>query len=353
MKKNTEFSIIIPVYNVEKYLKKCLESIVNQTYKNFEAICINDGSTDNSLEILNTYSKNDSRIKIFSQPNQGQGIARNKALQAACGNYILFVDPDDRLELNTLEILYNEFLKEQVDVILFDYETYCEETNKRHIKSFYKDIQKRLHTKISENKTYKWNEIKNRDLISIPMSVWNKAYRADFIKEHKIKFSPNKHGEDRIFSISAMLMANKFSYIKQSLYHYNHRAGSAVNKASDDNFCVFDNIKILKDFLISNNLFDSYNKEYENYLIDLLSCHYSNIPQKSIDRYLDKCKEILSSKDFKTLQKKCNGKFSYIENIFSIKNRRIYGERRKVMKILGMEFCLRAKSENGGICAGI
>ena len=97
-----KFSIIIPVYNVEKYLVECLESIVNQSFKDFEVICVNDGSTDNSLEILQKYAENDERFKVLNQENQGQGIARNNALNIANGEYILFVDPDDFIELNML-----------------------------------------------------------------------------------------------------------------------------------------------------------------------------------------------------------------------------------------------------------
>ena len=95
-------SIIIPVYNVEKYLKKCLNCIVNQTLTDFEVICINDGSTDNSLEILNEYAKNDKRFIVISQENQGQGVARNRCLELVKGEYIQFIDPDDWVETNML-----------------------------------------------------------------------------------------------------------------------------------------------------------------------------------------------------------------------------------------------------------
>ena len=90
----TKFSIIVPVYNVEKYLKECLDSIVNQTFGDFEIICINDESTDSSLDILKEYSEHDSRFVVISQKNQGQGVARNKGINLAKGEYVLFVDPD-------------------------------------------------------------------------------------------------------------------------------------------------------------------------------------------------------------------------------------------------------------------
>lgn len=104
-----KFSIIIPVFNVEVYLNQCLDSIVNQSFSDFEVICINDGSTDNSLDILNNYAKKDNRFKVFTQENQGQGTARNKALDLAQGQYVLFIDPDDWIESDMFKNLLNAF----------------------------------------------------------------------------------------------------------------------------------------------------------------------------------------------------------------------------------------------------
>ena len=108
-----KFSIIIPVYNVEKFLRECLNSITSQTLKNFEVICIDDGSTDNSLTILQEYANKDSRFKVISQENQGQGIARNKAIDIASGEYLFFVDPDD-YELFMEKIKWNLSIFEKI-----------------------------------------------------------------------------------------------------------------------------------------------------------------------------------------------------------------------------------------------
>ena len=115
----TKISIIVPVYNVEKYLKECLDSLINQTLEDIEIICINDGSTDNSLAILEEYQKKDSRIKVFSQKNQGVSAARNLGIEKATGEYLTFLDSDDRLELNTCEILYKETIAKNSDFLFF------------------------------------------------------------------------------------------------------------------------------------------------------------------------------------------------------------------------------------------
>jgi len=114
---NIKISIIIPVYNSEKFLNRCLDSIVNQTIKDIEIICINDGSTDNSLSILNDYAKNDKRISIINISNHGAGYARNKGLEKAKGDYIGFCDSDDYVDLNYYETLYNYSLQQKYDII--------------------------------------------------------------------------------------------------------------------------------------------------------------------------------------------------------------------------------------------
>jgi len=116
-----KISVIIPVYNTSKYLKRCLDSIINQTYVNLEIICINDGSKDNSLEILNQYKKKDDRIIIIDKENQGVSAARNDGIKNSTGMYITFVDSDDWLELDAIEILYKTLINEKVDVVRGNY----------------------------------------------------------------------------------------------------------------------------------------------------------------------------------------------------------------------------------------
>ncbi len=121
-------SIIMPVYNVERYLEDSIESIIKQTYHNIEVICINDGSTDSSLEILESYAKHDSRIRIISQENHGASSARNAGLKVATGEYVYFFDSDDTLKEDTLKLIIDEFNRYQSDIVLFDGTTIYETT---------------------------------------------------------------------------------------------------------------------------------------------------------------------------------------------------------------------------------
>lgn len=340
-----KFSIIIPVYNVEKFLRECLDSITSQTLKNFEVICVNDGSTDNSLAILQDYANKDSRFKIISQENQGPGIARNNAIDIAQGQYLLFVDPDDFIEPNTLEKIYGKFQQTDVDVIQFDFSTCKENGRYNSFKSFKKRMHKNFHYSIKDNEIYNWRNIKKKNLQGMSLCVWDKAYKMNLIKANNIRLAPNKHGEDHIFSISSNLLADKILYINKAFYHYRTRLGSSVNKPSNDNFCIFENIKLLRNFLMNNNLFDEYKVGFEDYVSTALSWHYSNIPIESVDKYLNKCKEILSTQNYEKFLEKSKGDFSNIEKIFSIKNQKINGVKVKYLTIFGIKIKLLSKGK--------
>ncbi len=335
-------SVIIPVYNIEDYLKEALDSLCLQTYNNFEAICVDDGSTDGSLKILNEYAQKDSRFVVISQDNQGQGISRNKAIDMASGEYILFLDPDDWIEVNSLEILINKTIQNpDVDVIQFNYISANENPAKNRITNFEKNYKTELKIILKNNSIYNWQNFKKVKIQSFNFAIWNRLYSAKFIKNNNIKLAPNKHGEDHIFSIKSIFLAKKILYIDNVLYHYRMRIGSAVNKVSNDNFCVFENMKQIKDFLIEQNLLDKLNSEFQDYVIHALAWHYPCIPEDNIRNYLDKVSQILTKKEYRKFLKACRGKYSLIEEIFSIKNKKILGVKHKIVKILGFEFELR------------
>lgn len=334
-----KFSIIVPVYNVGIYLREALSSIVGQTYNNFEVICVNDGSTDNSLEILNEYSHNDKRFIILSQENKGQGIARNKAIDISSGDYIFFLDPDDYIEPDTLQILADFVNKNKdVDIIQFDYITSNYNPQKNKIKTFKKQAKKYLKFNVENNRIYNWKSYKKLDLCNIGLAVWNKVYSANFVKDNNIKFAPNKHGEDHIFSIKSTLLAKKILYINNVLYHYRIRLNSSAIKVTNNNFCVFENIQNIKEFLLKQNLLDKLNDEFRSYIVRVLSRHYTCISEDRHKEYLNKVSQILSPKEYKMFLKKNEGNFSVVENIFSIKNQKRNGSNVKVLRILGKTF---------------
>ena len=181
-------SIIVPVFNVEQFLGKCLDSLVNQTLKDIEIICVNDGSTDNSLEILNNYAKQDLRIKIINKKNSGLSTARNTGMKIAQGKYIGFVDSDDWVDLDFYEKLYNSAIKNNADIAVSEiYEVHWN-------RKFYK--QKFEKEKCIENIEEKFYTL------NIPeySYVWNKIYKRTKIEKYNFQFIPNLYYEDRVFT---------------------------------------------------------------------------------------------------------------------------------------------------------
>ena len=335
----TKFSIIIPVYNVERFLPECLDSIAAQSLPDIEIICIDDGSLDGSSKILEQYAKNDKRLTILKQKNQGQGVARNNGLEIAKGDYILFVDPDDWIEADTLKILYKKFLETNAEVIQFDYKKINDLSKSEKLYKFSKEVKKQKY-KINLEKTpyFNWSSVKNHALNGMRLMLWDKAYSLNFLKKNNIKCAPNKHSEDHIFSIKTLISAEKIYYLNIPLYNYRQREGSAVNIKTDENFCIFDNIQYIDDFLKSKNLKTELDKEFKSYKVNYLCWHFDRINDSSRTKYLEMCRNILSKQDYKRLIRKIkNGNKSFVENMFSIKNRIENARKYKIITFLGRE----------------
>jgi glycosyltransferase involved in cell wall biosynthesis len=222
-------SVIVPVYNTEKYLPDCLDSIINQTFKDIEIICINDGSTDNSVEILEKYTKKDSRIKVITQKNQGLSGARNTGTKNAQGEYLQFVDSDDLLELNAIEVLYKRAKKDNLDMVMFNIKPRL--VDKKH-KERYENYIKYY----KRNKTYPevltgqemfYEMRKNSDYLPSAVIYMTKA---DLIKKNNITFYEGIIHEDNLFTIQLILQAKKVSHINKELYIRNVREGSIMMK---------------------------------------------------------------------------------------------------------------------------
>lgn len=337
-------SVIIPVYNVAAYLRHCLDSLISQTLTETEFICINDGSTDNSLEILNDYAAKDERFIIISQENQGQGVARNKGVEISKGEYIQFIDPDDWIELNMLETLYNFAQEHNSQVVKFNFTNYNIYSDKYEKLDYAKRIQEKYGYDLKEIPYYTWRILKKDCLHTLDLHVWSHFYQTEFIKSNKIQFSPNKHGEDHLFACEAIILANKIDFLDKYLYFYSTRSNSATNKKSDSNFCIFDNINLLKEFLIQNNLFNELEEEWISYAKKVVFWHYSQIPDESIKKYENRCLQYFSDeKEFNNILKNFKTKRNFLQQIFSIKNDYKNTIKYKVITILWMRFYIKTK----------
>jgi glycosyltransferase involved in cell wall biosynthesis len=241
-----KFSIIIPVYNVEKYLRECLESVVNQTFTDFEVICINDGSTDNSLKILEEYKKNYGlQITIISQDNGGLSVARNTGIHATKGDYIFFLDSDDYIAPNALEILAKNIAYQ--DFIAFNGKRYFE------------DERTELTDKgISENYLTGWKYYNEYALISRKfhfVCAVLRCYRRDFLLKNNLLFKKGVYHEDNFFTPICCYYAENVKIIPDILYFYRIRKGSISAQFNLKN--IYDTIDIanwLSEFFIPKNI---------------------------------------------------------------------------------------------------
>ena len=221
--KSPKVSIIVPVYNVEQYLSECLDSIINQTLKEIEIICVNDGSTDNSLKILKEYAKNDERIKVINQDNQGPEKSRNKGIQEAIGKYIGFVDSDDYISENYYKELYKAALKNHADIAM---------TSKiqvvSDVKSYFKDSGASSGILSSINSKGK--------VIIASGSMCNKIYSRDFVIAHKLShLKICSSNEDNYWTALSIIQANKVVVIDTVKYFYRYNLTSLVHKEKNEN----------------------------------------------------------------------------------------------------------------------
>ncbi|MDR0646177.1 MAG: glycosyltransferase [Elusimicrobiota bacterium] len=217
-------SVIIPVYNVEKYLARCLDSVLGQTFKDFEFICINDGSTDNSEKILKEYAKKDIRINIITQTNQGQSVARNNGLKQANGKYIYFLDSDDFIHPQLLEITYYFIVKYQADWVCFDYfSDYFKNKRKDIPKIEFYSVQN-IEFEIMNN-PLKYVET-GKAKFKIPISPWSKLYKKKLLRG--ISFIPGVYYEDNAFLFEIIKKRPKTVIIDASLYYYANNETSTM-----------------------------------------------------------------------------------------------------------------------------
>lgn len=222
-------SVIIPVYNVEKYLKECLDSIINQTLADIEIICINDGSTDNSLTILEEYQRKDTRIQVYSQPNLGQSAARNSGLEKATGECIYFMDSDDKLDTTALEYCYNELFKNELDVLYFDAEVFFDNLFVKEMHRIPEDTYKReksydsIYTGLELFRIFKFQ---NKYRVSPCLQF----FRRDFLIEFGIKFVYGIIYEDNIFALKVLLNAQRVSHRNIPLFKRRIREYSTTTK---------------------------------------------------------------------------------------------------------------------------
>ncbi|MBQ9025051.1 MAG: glycosyltransferase [Methanobrevibacter sp.] len=308
-------SVIIPVYNVEKYLKKCLDSVINQTLEDIEIICVDDGSTDNSLAILNEYKKSDGRIQLIRQENQGHSGATNTGLKYVTGDYIFFVDSDDWIELTALEKLYNNAIENDSDLVLYDAIEHFPSNDR--IRNYYllNDLRNEVFDYKSEKKL----------VINSYYVQWSKLYKTSFFKKHNLKLPNFLLFEDIGLNVAAISLAERITYLPEILYHYNRLNESSMQNTKIEDKrsnIIFDVINYVEKFLKENNLFNDLELNFLEFRIKQPKMLFDNLDEESKGEFYQELREsFLSIKSNPKLISQLPFEFySFFVHVITLKN---------------------------------
>ena len=335
-------SVIVPVYNVAKYLPECMESLISQTLKEIEIICVNDGSTDNSLEILEKYRQKDNRIKIISQENKGLSEARNAAIREVSGEYIAMVDSDDWLEPDMLEKLYQKAIEKNTDIVECDFfehrELALDSLKVRKLKpkaGFFTNL------KIRSGIPYNWHDIQ-KEILFLRAYVWNRIYKTDLVK-NRILFE-GRVGEDYYFVVEAYLKAKSIVYYNKPFYHYRKREASLSSSTQKlENFemsekFLYKGCKRIEDIIKRCNLTDELKKEFQEFITWRLWLVHQAV-SLDVRRVFG---EMLDEATFIRLEKIIQNKNkSFWQTIFNISTSMVAGMTFKKITFLGYVFLIK------------
>lgn len=281
-----EVSVIVPVYNVEKYLKRCLDSLTNQSFKDIEIIVVDDGSTDRSYSIARNLALNDHRIKLYRQENRGSSHARNVGLNESTGKYIMFLDSDDYYKKDCIEKAYHNIKNNDADICIFGSRFVDENGN--YIKSVI-PLKKGI-AEIKDEKSI---------LLDIENCTWDKIYKSELIKENHIHYIENLYYQDLAFTFTSIMYARKISFVNKELIVYTcGRSGSETKEISNKLFDIFK----ISDVIIQEY---KYKNLYEKY--------YEEIKAIIIINIIDKLKIMIKCTDKKLKNRFIDNVYNYIQ----------------------------------------
>lgn len=336
-----KISIIVPVYNVEEYIGTCLKSLVEQTLEDIEIICINDGSTDNSIRIIQYFMQNDFRIKLINTSNNGQGIARNIGIQNAKGEYIAFVDPDDWVDNDMYLKMYNQAQLLNSDIVICNYIRWFEDSKKEQYWPFFEkalSCTKNKRLDIPDGCNIDKSILYSTLLIS-PCYSWNRIYKRELLIDNNILFSTSKCYEDCIFILKTHILANTVSYIDDTLYKYRRHTNSTLLTLDNRLELLLIEYSSMEKYLSDKGLIHDFELNLRYFLAMNLIYTYRNSNKVQQKEILKTFTRMLNSQDNRLVKNELNyGKLvqykKFVKKIFSIENI----EHHKILTILGIKF---------------
>lgn len=255
---NVKVSVIMPVYNVELYLEECLDSILGQTLREIEIICVDDGSTDRSLEILRDYERRDERVKVIQQQNLYAGVARNRGLDVATGTYVMFLDSDDFFQPDMLEQVYRKGEEQHADVVLFGGRIYDTKKGTYRAAPWY--LRREV---VQPYQVFNRDDIPEQLLTVTSPAPWTKAFRREFILQQGLRFQPLPNSNDAYFVISALALAQRITWVDGDFVNYRvGQSGNIQSRKTEHPCCFIQAYQAIYETLVEHGVFQQLKKSY-------------------------------------------------------------------------------------------
>lgn len=270
-----QVSVILAVYNTEDYLRQCLDSIVNQTLRDIEIICVDDGSTDGSLRILEEYREKDSRVRVISQKNGGAGAARNCGLRMASGKYLSILDADDFFELDMLEKAVEAAEQYEADFVVFDSDRYHMD------EQAFAEVPWALCTQdIPPYMPFTYRELTDNVFKVFVGWAWDKLYRRSFVEDHALRFQEQRTTNDMLFVFSALVLAKRIAIVDQVLAHQRRGGNDSLSVTREKSWhCFYDALTALKQRLDREGIFWELEQDYINYALHFSLWHLNSLAE--------------------------------------------------------------------------
>lgn len=277
-------SVIIPVYNAEQYLRQCLDSIVEQTLSDIEVICVDDGSNDSSIDILNEYKRKDSRVKVLQQKNAGAGAARNRGMDIATGEYLSFLDADDFFENNMLEDAYKTAKHYEADFVVFKSDQYQTEYEKIVVPNWV----------VREKELPPYQPFTYRQLTDNVFKVfvgwaWDKLYKREFIEQKCLRFQEQRTSNDLLFVFSALILAKRIAFLSEILAHQRRDAKDSLSKTREKSWwCFHDALMELQSRMKKEGVYQELEKDFVNYALHFTLWNYNSLAEATKPKLKEK-----------------------------------------------------------------
>lgn len=275
-----EISVIIPVYNIQQHLRECLDSVLGQSYPHLQVICVDDGSTDESPAILAQYAQKDNRVQVIRQQNAGPGAARNTGLEAATGEYVIFLDSDDWFEPDFLEKMVDTAVREGADVAIcraVEFDT----NSGRELPSEWMMKKQYLPGKLA----FAPQEMADHLFQFTYGMPWDKFYRRELLTTSGIRYPALKNSEDLAFVYPTLLATKRIAVVDEVLIHHRiNRMASVSNSRCGQPEAPYEAFQIVKEYLEQHQLMDTYRRSFLNWAMEFLVWHISNMSQRDIQK---------------------------------------------------------------------